>query len=200
FSTYPGGAGDNFYPGGYPSANYGPKYDDIGELYTDQDESGTYKAGDWFFDFNHDTVRNGPDGTYHGGGCVGNSTVTCASVSSVAVGEQLCLVMATSEVLFPGIVSGTHQAANTTVIYAATDLNGNVPSSGTTYALVNNGTSASLANGGKEASITCANSPPGLAGYGLEVTVPSGATAGSFYITATSPSGLVSFSLPVTVP
>ncbi|MHB8405399.1 MAG: hypothetical protein ACYDCJ_08265 [Gammaproteobacteria bacterium] len=200
FTLYSGGAGDNFYPGGFPAANYGPKYDDIGELYLDQDESGTYKAGDWFFDFNHDGVRNGPDGMYHGGGCVGNGTVTCSSVSSIAVGEQICLVMATSEVLFPSILPGTTQAVGTTVVYPATDLKGNVPSSGTTYAVVANGATVTVVNGGSEPSIDCANSPPGTAGYGVGVTVAPTSTAGSFYITATSPSGLVSFSPSITVP
>ncbi|HVC37624.1 MAG TPA: hypothetical protein VNF46_04390 [Gammaproteobacteria bacterium] len=199
FSLYPGGFGDNFYQGGSPANHYGPLNDDIGELYLDQGESGSYKTGDWFFDFNQDGVRNGPDGMFHGGGCVGNGTVTCAPKSSIAVGLQICLVMATSEVGFL-IPPGTTQNPNTTIEYLATDLNGNVPSSGTTYAIVVSGATATLQNAGAEPVLSCAGSPPGSGTYGLFVNVSPTSAAGSFYITAKSPSGLVSFSNTVTVP
>lgn len=196
FSVYPGGAGDNFY---FNGPGY-PQYNDIGELYTDQDESGTYKTGDWFYDFNNDGVRNPPDGMYHGGGCVGNGTVTCAPTSSIAVGRQICLVMATSALYFPTITGSTSQSPGTTVTYTVTDANGNVPPSGTTYSVVTNVAQATLVNSGPEPSIPCGNSQPPTGVYTVGVSVSSTSQAGSFYITATTPSGLVSYSNAVTVP
>ena len=195
FTVYPGGgaAGDNFYLSG-------PLYDDIGELYLDQDESGTYKSGDWFYDFNHNGVRDGPDGMFHGSGCVGNGTVTCSPVSSIAVGEQTCIVMATSENLFPTIPSGTKQTPGTTVTYPVSDLKGNVPAEGTTFAVVASGPTVSIVNAGAVPNIPCSSSAPPSAGYGLAVNVPSTSAAGTFYITAKSPSGVVSSSNPITVP
>ncbi len=197
FSVYPGGPGDNF----YFNPPQGLAYNDLGELYMDQDESGSYKAGDFFFDFNQDGVRNPPDGMYHGGGCVGNGTVTCAPTSSIAVGEQTCLVMSTSELQFPNIVSGTTQSKGTTVTYFVSDLKGNVPAFGTTFTLVNSGTSASITNPGAVPNISCANSPAPSGAYALDIKVPSNSGSGSFYIKATSPkSGDVSTSMDVTVP
>lgn len=191
FSLYPGApaAGDNFYLAG-------PLYDDIGELYLDQDESGTYKAGDWFFDFNGDQVRNPPDGMFHGGGCVGNGTVTCAPKSSIAVGRQACLVMSTSSLVITG---PTHMASPSTAIFQVSDLNGNVPPAGTTFGIsTGGGVSATILNT-TEPSIPCAGSTPPNASYNISVSVPSSAS-GSFTITATTPSGLVSFSNPISVP
>lgn len=194
FTVYPGGVapGDNFYL-------TGPLYDDIGELYLDQDESGTYKSGDWFYDFNHNGVRDGPDGMFHGSGCLGNGTVTCSPTSSIAVGEQICIVMATSENLFPTITPGTTQAVGSTVVYPASDLNGNVPAKGTISAVVASGATVSITNPGAVGNIPCSGSTP-PAGYGVGVNVSAASVAGTFYITAKSPSGVVSTSQVITVP
>lgn len=194
FTVYPGGgaAGDNFYASG-------PQFDDIGELYLDQDESGKYKSGDWFYDFNHNGVRDGPDGMFHGSGCIGNGTVTCSPVSSIAVGEQICIVMATSENQFPTVLSGTKQSPGTTVVYPLSDLNGNIPANGTTFAVVASGATVSITNPGAVGNISCANSQPPT-GYGVSVSVSAASAAGTFYITARSPSGVVSTSQVITVP
>jgi hypothetical protein len=199
FSVYPGSpaAGDNFYLAG-------PLYDDIGELYLDQDETGTYKLGDFFFDFNHDGSRNGPDGDFHGAGCIGNggpAPVACSSATSIAVGAQTCLVMSTSQNQFPGVTPGvTTQSKGTTVVYAVSDMNGNVPAAGTTFGVAVNGTTVSVVNGGKEPSIPCSSSPPPNAAYLISVSVSGTSASGSFQITATSPSGLQSFSPSISVP
>lgn len=189
FSIYPGGAGDNFYIAG-------PRFNDIGELYLDQDESGVYKAGDWFYDFNHNGVRDAPDGMFHGAGCVGNGSVTCAPVSTIAVGRQSCIVMSTSEMQFKGPAS---LSPGQTAVYQVLDMNGNVPAAGTGISVIANGATVSVLNN-TVPDMSCASSPPPNGAYLVQVSVASTSQPGSFVLTAKAPGGLVSYSPNITVP
>ncbi|MGH8127185.1 MAG: hypothetical protein ACRETC_02305 [Gammaproteobacteria bacterium] len=187
FSVYSGGAGDNFFGP--------PGQDDIGEVYLDQNESGYYVSGDYFFDFNKDGIRNPPDGKYHGSGCQGTATVSCGT-PTLGIGLQDCIVMSTSGVTITGPSSISIPG---TATYLVSDENGNVPPSGMTFSIVASGPSVSILQGAVP-DIGCALSPPGPGtGYPITVTVPSSSQNGTFVIEAKSPSNLVSYSQPIHV-
>ncbi|MGA9852899.1 MAG: Ig-like domain-containing protein [Gammaproteobacteria bacterium] len=191
FSLYSGsGPGDTFFPG--------PAQDDIGEVYMDQNESGAYVSGDYFFDFNKDGVRNLPDHTYHGAGCKGTPTVPCAPTPTLGIGKQDCIIMATSQLVISGPSS---MSPGATATFFVKDLNANAPPAKTTFAIAGlSGASASILNI-TAADTPCSTSEPGTyPGYAVSVNVPSTSAAGSFVISATSPSGLVSYSNTITVP
>lgn len=132
FSIYhPGTTGaDNFY--------YGPKQDDIGDVYLDQNESGAYQQGDRFFDLNNSSVRLPPNGEYYGAGCKGTPTVPCGG-QAIYVGRQTCIVMATANVNITGPTSITSPG---TYNFYVMDLNGNVPATGTTVTITGTLTNA----------------------------------------------------------
>lgn len=188
FSIYPGGAGDNFYTAG-------PMYDDIGELYLDQDETGIYKSGDWFYDFNQNKVRDAPSGMFHGAGCQGNGAVTCAPTATIAVGRQSCIVMSTSQMT---IVGPTTLSKGQTGTYLVSDMNGNVPAATSKIGIVANGPTVSVLNP-TVPNIPCEGSPAGSAYFAVQITVSSSSQSGTFVVSATSPSGLVSYSQTITV-
>ncbi len=186
FSLYTG-SGDNFFGP--------PAQDDIGEVYLDQDESGSYKTGDYFFDFNQDGVRNGPDGKYHGQGCVGTATVQCGT-STLGIGEQSCIVMSGSNLFISG---PTSLSVGQTATYTITDENGNVPAVGTGLGINSSGPSVTILQTSVP-DIGCGSSPPGSGVYSFQVSVSSTSATGSFLIKATDPvSGTVSYSLPIQV-
>ncbi|MGH8428497.1 MAG: hypothetical protein ACRES7_11055 [Gammaproteobacteria bacterium] len=183
FSLYTGGPGDNFFGP--------PGQDDIGELYLDQTQSGSYVPGDAYIDFNGDGVRNPPDGKYHGNGCVGTATVSCGS-STLEIGLQDCIVMSTSGVTISGPTSVT---AGATYTYYVSDENQNVPPSGMTFSVSPSG-SATILQGAVPDILGCPKPP---ASYPITVTVTA-ASGTTFFILATSPvTNTVSYSDQITV-
>ncbi|MGA7965835.1 MAG: hypothetical protein WCB49_08105 [Gammaproteobacteria bacterium] len=189
FSLYTGGTGDNFFGS--------PGQDDIGEVYLDQNESGHYVSGDYFFDFNHDGVRNPPDGKYHGVGCQGTATVQCGT-PTVGIGLQDCIVMSTSGVTITGPAS---IPVGSSATYLVSDENGNVPPSGMTFSIISSGPSVSLLQTAVP-DIGCKNSPPGSSSYPITVSVSSQSQSGSFVIVAKSPvsNNTLSYSPTINVP
>ena len=202
-----------------------PTVDDIGEIYLDENENGQHDSGEFFFDFNKDGVRNAPNGKYHGAGCLGTSSVSCDSSSTLSIGTQDCIIMSTSQVIIvpddggtAASTAGNHQVQGSSRVYDVYDLKGNAPPAGMTFVTVTNGTTATIANN-TVPDIGCASSPPGIrytdandvnnvpkqliggGTYQITVTVPGTAQNGSFTIQATSPaSNTVSSSETVNVP
>jgi methionine-rich copper-binding protein CopC len=192
FSLYTGGAGDDFF--GSPALP-APGQDDIGEVYLDQNESGHYVNGDFFFDFNNDGIRNPPDGTYHGLDCGGTATVQCGT-PTLGVGLQDCIVMSTSGVQITG---PSTLSVGSSATYDVTDTNHNVPPEGMTFSISANGPSVSILQTAVP-DIGCNGSPPPNAFYPITVTVSSQSQPGTFVIEATSPvSHTISYSKPIAV-
>ncbi|MDN5863702.1 MAG: Ig-like domain-containing protein [Gammaproteobacteria bacterium] len=200
----PNNPGDNFY--GMPTA------DEIGEVYLDQNQNGAYDLGEFFFDFNHDSVRNNPGWElaakgarqYHGYGCEGpvpvpdpnnpgaTIPVQCGT-STVGVGLEDCIVMTTSAVVISG--PGNLNPGQS-VTYSVSDLNGNVPPAGMQFTILANGADASVL---QEEVPDIGGCPIPPAAYTINVTVSATSQPGSFRIQAVSPQGLVSYSNAITV-
>ena len=195
FSLYAGGAGDNFFGP--------PGQDDIGEVYLDQNESGQYVNGDYFFDFNHDGVRNPPDGKYHGVGCQGTATVQCGT-PTVGIGLQDCIVMSTSGVgVQPGPTLSPPNytmSAGQSATFFVSDGNGNVPPSGMTFSISASGPSVSVLQTAVP-DLGCKGSPPGSSSYPITVSVSAQSQGGTFVVVAKSPvSNTLSYSPTIHVP
>ena len=141
FTVYPGsGAGDNFLTG--------PGQNDIGEVYLDGDETGSYQSGEFFHDFNNDKVRNGPDGKFYGFGCKDTPTVPCGSLTTKEIGKQICIAAsnntATINTFLNGSVtpftgSSVSVGALATLVFTVSDINGQALGPGTTVSLVQSG-------------------------------------------------------------
>lgn len=195
FSKYTSGAGDNFFGP--------PGQDDIGEVYLDQNESGSYVKGDFFFDFNKDGIRNPPDGKYHGSGCQGTATVSCGT-PTLGIGLQSCIVMSTSAVSVqpgptltpPAYSMGPGQSAT----FFVSDENGNVPPSGMTFSISASGPTASVLQTAVP-NLGCKGSPPGSSSYPITVSVSSQSQGGTFVVVAKSPvTNTISYSPTIHVP
>jgi len=194
-----------------------PTIDDIGEVYLDSNENGKWDSGEFYFDFNKDSVRNGPNHLYHGFGCIGTALVSCDTSTTLGIGEQDCIIMATNALTIVQDQGDVHQGIGTTLTYDVFDANGNAPPSGTVYSVVAAGPTASILQTTQN-DTGCAASAPGFVtdtndvtnspqqqiGGGtvqLTVTVSSASGTGSFLIKATDPDGkTISFSPTILVP
>ncbi|MGE5624164.1 MAG: Ig-like domain-containing protein, partial [Bacillota bacterium] len=188
-----------------------PTIDDIGEVYLDANENGKYDSGEFFFDFNKDSIRNGPDHTYHGFGCIGTSTVTCSTNTTLGIGEQDCVVMASDGIVIVQDNNTTTQAVGSTLLYDVYDVNGNAPPAGEKFGIIATSATVSVLQTTANDS-SCAASAPGTVTNGSGATVGNGAiqisvsvastsSPGSFLITATDPvTGTINYSATITVP
>lgn len=181
--------------------------DDIGEVYLDGLETGTFKSGEFYFDFNGDHVRNAPNHKYHGTGCVGTASVVCdPNSTTLGIGQQDCVVMAGTGLTIKKDDLTTSQTHGTTALYDVYDANGNAPPAGTKFSIkANNGATVSVLQGTAN-DTSCLASPPGFDVNGLgngklqiSVSVDPTSISGDFFIEATTPSGLISYSPDITV-
>jgi hypothetical protein len=151
FTTYPGtGAGDAFDEG---LGN--PGQDDIGEVYLDGNEIGSFQSGEFFHDFNNDHIRNPPDGKFYGFGCKGTATVHCGSTTTKEIGKQICIAASTSSALigvtgggtgatFSGNTLSMGTATTATVTFTVSDMNGQGLASGTAVSLLQAGITGAI--------------------------------------------------------
>lgn len=130
-----------------------PSADDIGEVYLDGAGTSTppaYLAGDFFFDFNKDGVRNPPDGKFYGFDCKGTATVPCGSKSTIGIGKQICINMSTSGanigisaagtgITFSGNTLSMGAATAATLTFRVSDGNGHAMASGTSVSFSSTG-------------------------------------------------------------
>jgi hypothetical protein len=187
-------------------------FTDIGEIFMNSKETGSYIPGEFFYDYNKDGVRNAADGAWEGLLCeatqaiCGPNKLTGSSSNPVStttgVGQEQCIVMSTSgaAIIGPNPSSVGHSGS---VTFVVSDTNGNVLASGSTVkVLAVQGTtgvtytispfSDALAQLYTVGDVDCAGS---TAYWPLTFTVTispiSGATSysGAVYIQVTSPGG-----------
>lgn len=175
-----------------------PTIDDIGEVYLDTNENGQFNSGEFYFDFNKDFARNGPNHQYHGFGCVGTGAVACDTSTTLGIGEQDCIIMATTLLTVVQDNNTTNQTAGTSLKYDIYDGNGNAPPVGTKFSALTAGGATVTVLQTAANDTTCPNSPPGfnvVTGFGngmiqIDVSVGGSSPIGStFTITATDPDG-----------
>lgn len=210
FSKCCSGIGDNF--------SGQPGQDDIGDPYMNSAETGAYVVGEKYFDISSGAARRSPNGAWFGAGCGGfgtttanvsvvnpSGTIQCAN-SLTMIGQDACIVMATSGAQFTGPTGGPISSGSGQVTYTVSDLNGQVMPAGTTVTLVSSNLSevtVTLAPSVGGTSFTmpdvgCAGSGP--IGFTVTVTPTAASTGpwhGSFFLQVASPSGLISQSSAV---
>jgi hypothetical protein len=178
----------------------GDTFTDIGEIFSDSQETGTYASGETFFDFDQNNTYTFADNKWEGVNC--QDPTRCGTASSTGVGKDICIVMSTDG----AIISTTPQGGGTftngqsttltvgtgkDITFSVTDANGNAPTSGTTVALVQ----SNVAN----VTITAVGLPSTLADFGcgagaitfsVHVAPTAGATSppvGALQLTVTTP-------------
>jgi hypothetical protein len=180
----------------------GEPFKDLGEPYRDDNENGAYDLGEYFLDFNHNGVRDAPDGTFKGITCNGSTPTSTCSTTTLAIGATLQIIMSTSGAvvtLVPPAATLTFKAGtNPGITFNVKDQNGNIPAAGSTV------TVAASSNVGSftEATFTIACSTA-LGGVNFTSFLAASTTApasGNISITVVSPSGDTSVSnIPTTI-
>lgn len=142
----------------FTESNNSPAADDIGEIYLDGQETGSYDNAhllkEPYIDFNKNGQRDAPDGLYYGFGCKGTAKVSCAGTATKEIGKQICVELSTSgaiitpSTLGPITVSGS-PASGVNVTFTVSDENLQALASKTTVTLkstITNGTVNSPTN------------------------------------------------------
>jgi len=190
--------GNGYYDAGEPFSN-------LGEPYRDDNENGAYDLGEYFLDFNHNGVRDPPDGTFKGITCSG----TTCSTTTLAISASLLVIMSTSAATvsyvsstgFTGNGSGLTIPAggSGTVTINVQDTNGNPVAAGTTVVVSATTSAGTVTQTPSTFTMGCSTA---IGGVDTSFAFSAATTAGSGIITiqVTSPSGTDSvYNIPVTV-
>ncbi|MGB0468314.1 MAG: hypothetical protein ACPGF7_12405 [Pontibacterium sp.] len=174
--------------------------DDLAEAFRDDDESGSYSAGDQLFGFNNDSQWDLADGFYNGALCTDAAIILGHCSSLIEVTDSIVLVMSSSSLnITPdaGDLNGSGDFivpidGNKTLNLVIADVNGNAPAEGTNITVA---TSEGTITFGGSATVGSQRSA-----FNHPVVIEGGADAatGTITITATSPDGTVT-SLPLTI-
>ncbi len=164
----------------------GEPFSDSSEPYRDDAGQGAYQAGDYFYDFNNNGTRDGPDGIFEGVLC--QDPARCdASKKSAGIGQQNTIIMSGSDAFIDTINGGGTVIAPPTTITSGSslpillwvrDLNSNVMPGQTTVAVSATGTGGLTAVAPTTFTIPCTAPPTG--------SKQSGATVFPFTFTSTA--------------
>jgi hypothetical protein len=181
-----------------------PSSDDIGEVYLDGAGSGSYLAGDFFYDFDKSLVRTGPDGKFYGFGCKGTSTVPCGSTTTRGIGKEICINMSSSTALVVISDGGTGAlnpatgvftvatAGTTPLTFTVSDINKHALGAGTTVSLVTSGLNGFTVNAPANIPYTFQDEGCGNFSVSFPVTIvpvspaPTGTLTGSLVLKITT--------------
>jgi hypothetical protein len=125
---------------GYPTAD---TFNDIGDPFRDDNESGAYVLGDVFYDIKGSATYQGPSGKYVGLLCGGASPMTLPTLctsnnSTMYVADQFTLIMSgdvPKVALANGQANPVNATTNPVVQFVVTDENGNAMPAGTTITI-----------------------------------------------------------------
>ncbi len=178
----------------------GESFFDTSEPYRDDAQTGTYVTQDYFFDFNNNGTRDGPDGIFEGVLC--NDVLRCdATKKSAGIGQQNVIIMSGSTAAIDTIdLSGnvvappTHMPVNSSLglLFWVRDVNGNVMPGGTTIALSAAGSASLQVVAPSSYTVPC-TAP-------LKNAKVSGATALPFTLTSAATTGSSVVTITVTTP
>jgi hypothetical protein len=174
----------------------GESFFDTSEYFRDDAQTGSYAAGDYFFDFNNNGTRDGPDGIFEGVLC--NDVARCdATKKSAGIGQQNVIIMSGSAAsIDPMDSSGAVIAAPTTMalnsslglLFWVRDVNGNVMPGGTTIALSASGSAGLQVVAPSTYTVPCTaplNNAKVSGATAIPFTLTSAATNGSSVVTVT---------------
>ena len=116
----------------------GEAFVDSSEAYEDDAQTGAYVTNDFFFDFNNNGTRDGPDGNFNGVLC--NDPAHCAAGAprSAGIGAQSIVILSGSSAFIDELDSGGNPLGTPALTTAGTvnvwirDLHGNPMAGGTT--------------------------------------------------------------------
>ena len=174
----------------------GEPFVDQGERFLDANENGQYDnygalpGSEFFYDFNNNGLRDGPDGKFNGVLC--NDPARCdPNAKTTGIGAQNLIIMSDGvpNNLSPAAGTTFHVALGATksLVFTFADLNNNPLPSGTTIAATIAGTGLSL---GDPSSYTypCTTEPLSYA-FTVIDTASAGNTSGLLTLTVKSPGG-----------
>lgn len=189
----------------------GETFSDLPEPFRDDDEDTIYDAGEDFFDFNNNQLRDPLDSIFNGVLC-NDTTGRCGAPAtrSTGIAEQNLVILSGSSpnITLPGgaplaPIAMTNNAA-TTVSFWVRDVNSNVMPGGTTVVMSASGSGLSVA-APTTFTVPCSAIAAGVEFPGITLfsfTVTSGATDGSgvLTLTVTTPRGQITIAqISVTV-
>jgi len=180
----------------------GDAFQNLGEPYRDDNENGQYDLGEYFLDYNHNSVRDGGSGQFVGITCTGTTAGSSCSTSTLAIGVSHLLIMSTSSaqitvtgtggfgsaggyLTIPKSVAGT-SASTGNVQFNVQDLNINPMAAGTTVVVTADSAIGTVSGTGVNWTIGCRSA---VGGENLSVTLTAGSTpgVGNITISVTSP-------------
>ena len=184
-------------PDGNGAFDVGEPFFDTSEFYRDDAGTGAYVLGDYFYDFNNNGVRDGPDGIFEGVLC--NDPARCdASKKSAGIGSQNVIIMSGSDAFIntprprlniipppTTLVSGS----SLSVLLWVRDLNGNIMPGQTTVAVSASGSGGLTAVAPTTFTLGCAT-PANNAKVGSQTVFPfsftsTAGTTGANVVTVT---------------
>jgi hypothetical protein len=164
----------------------GEPFSDSSEPYRDDAEQGVYEAGDYFYDFNNNGTRDGPDGIFEGVLCTDPARCDPAK-KSAGIGKQNVIIMSGSDAFIDTINgAGTvipppasiTSGSSLPILLWVRDLNGNVMPGQTTVAVTASGAGGLTAVSPTTFTIPCTAPVAG--------TKQNGATVFPFSFTSTA--------------
>ena len=160
----------------------GDTWTDLGERFRDDYEDGAYHLGEFFYDFNNNGVRDGPDGLFNGVLC--NDPAHCQAgkeSTGIGIGNEIIMCGSTPDNLAPTsgtVLPGASIATGVqTYVFNVADKNGNPMAAGTVVSASVSGTGVQIAPG-SPASYTYPDTTEPLS-YAFTVAIGSTAAAGS---------------------
>jgi hypothetical protein len=176
--------GNGYYDTGEPFSN-------LGEPFRDDNEDGVYDLGEYFLDFNHNGLRDPPDGTFKGITCNGSMSTSTCTTTTLAIGVSATLIMSTGQAIITVLSGGGPYLVNSNnaITFSVTDLNGNPLPAASTVTVTSSATLGAISEG--TFTIGCSTSivPQQFTSFLTGAATPG---AGNVTITVVSPSGVTS--------
>lgn len=170
----------------------GEAYDDLGEPYRDDNESGTYNMGETFLDFDSSGTHDSAYGSFKGITCTGTTSGSTCSLETTAIGGQSLLIMSSSSVDIDGLLPSANwgAAASMALEYTISDMNGNPMPSGTKIDISANSGAGTL-DGTTSFTVPCTTSEVGTTVTAYLIKPATGTGTGAVTVKVTSPGGLI---------
>lgn len=188
----------------------GETFQDLGEPYDDANENGQYDSGEYFLDYNHNSTRDGPSGSFVGITCTGTDASSTCTTKTLAIGASHLLIMSTAGVTasfvsatgFTGNFNGLSisHSSNGSITFNVKDGNGNPIAAGSTIAISADTSVGSVSAGTASFTEGCATAVGGQ-NWTSFVNAASAPGGGTITINITSPGTKTStiYTIPVTV-
>jgi hypothetical protein len=171
----------------------GETFTDDGEAFLDNNENGVHDPGEPIYDFNNNSMWDGPDGKFNGVLCL-DTTGRCGTQKTTGIGARNVIIMsgsspvtvpANGSTLAPGVGVPT---STRTYFITFKDTNGNPLPAKTTIVATVTGNGFTLGTP-SNFDVPCTTGPTT---YPFTISSATGATSGTLTITVTTPAGVKS--------